>query len=313
MSVIRFIVSVPQSEVKQTMLKIERILCPVDFSEFSAKAIEYAVSLARHYEAKLTVEHVIQPLTVSYPYYGFPETLEGVYEDLGTDARKHLQELVKGYSPDGIEPELIVNCGLVTDTILGFAEQRSVDLIVMGTHGRQGLDHLTMGSVTEKILRKSLCPVLTVRKPSHDFAKLVQGNEEPVVLRKILFCTDFSENSDRALAYALSLAGEYGAELTLLHVEAALPPSTEIQSVTEDLVLQMEAALPPDIRDWCTIHSIVRIGKPYEQIVQAALEANTDLVVMGVRGRGTIDLALFGSTTHRVIQLGTCPVLVVPI
>lgn len=75
---------------------------------------------------------------------------------------------------------------------------------------------------------------------------------------------------------------------------------------------QLEKLASPDKRDWCTVKTI-GLGKPYQEIIQLALESQTDLVVMGVRGRNALDLALFGSTTHRVIQLGSCPILAVHI
>jgi len=294
------------------MLKLERILCPMDFSEFSAKSYEYAHSLAYHYGAKLFVEHVVQPLTMAYPYYAFPDSVNQVYCDLTTDAEKHLKEFVQKYQWNGIHPEFVVQEGFVTDSILAFAEKRSIDLIVMGTHGRRGVDRLTMGSVTEQVLRKAHCPVLAVRKPAHDFVKPLEKTE-PVQLKKILFCTDFSEHSDRALQYALSLATEYNVELTLLHVLDNIPSSSDIQAETSRVLRELERPIPEDTRNWCAVKATVRIGKPYQEIIHAALETQTDLVVMGVRGRNALDLALFGSTTHRVIQLGPCPVLAVHI
>jgi len=284
----------------------------MDFSEFSAKSYEYAHSLAYHYGAKLFVEHVVQPLTMAYPYYAFPDSVNQVYCDLTTDAEKHLKEFVQKYQWNGIHPEFVVQEGFVTDSILAFAEKRSIDLIVMGTHGRRGVDRLTMGSVTEQVLRKAHCPVLAVRKPAHDFVKPLEKTE-PVQLKKILFCTDFSEHSDRALQYALSLATEYNVELTLLHVLDNIPSSSDIQAETSRVLRELERPIPEDTRNWCAVKATVRIGKPYQEIIQAALETQTDLVVMGVRGRNALDLALFGSTTHRVIQLGPCPVLAVHI
>jgi len=292
------------------MLKIDRILCPVDFSEFSARAYDYAYSLARRYGAKLLLEHVIQPLTSAYPYYAFPDTMSQVYWSLSEDAEKRLRELTGRHAQNGFQPELVVQEGLVTDSILSFAEKQAVDLIVMGTHGRHGVDRLTTGSVTEKVLRRARCPVLAVRKPTHDFVDPSQKNDF-VQLRKVLFCTDFSEHSDRALQYALSLAMEYNAELSLLHVLEDVSGSTELQAETANAMRQLERPIPSDARSWCTIKSTVRIGKPYQEIIQMALEAQTDLVVIGVRGRNALDLAMFGSTTHRVIQLGSCPVLAV--
>ncbi|HUI43982.1 MAG TPA: universal stress protein [Terriglobia bacterium] len=293
------------------MLKIERIVCPVDFSEYSTRAYDYAYSLAKHYGAKLLLEHVVQPLTMAYPNYSFPDSMAfDVFSSLSADAEKRLAELVRNRSWNGVQPQWSIERGMVPDAILSFAEEQSADLIVMGTHGRRGLDRLTMGSATEKVLRRAHCPVLAVRKPSHDFVTPGE-RRDPVHLRKILFCSDFSENSRRASDYAFSLAMEYNAEITLLHVLEDLPASADLQAATREAVESLRKVMPPDANNWCRVKCTVRIGKPYQEIVQLALEAQSDLVILGVRGRSALDLALFGSTTHRVIQLGTCPVLAV--
>lgn len=297
-------------EVNNNMLRIEKILCPVDFSEFSAKAYQYAQSLATHYGAKLFLEHVVQPLTAAYPYYAFPDSWNETFWNLDASAQEQLHELVKAHSWNGIQPELVVHKGLLPESILRFAESQTIDLIVMGTHGRQGFDRFTMGSVTEKVLRKARCPVLVVRKPVHDFVTH-EKNGDPVQLRKILLCTDFSDHALRALGYALSLAMEYNAELTLLHVLEDIPADSDLQSETANIRRELERPIPHDARNWCTIKAVVRIGRPYQEIIQLALESQMDLIVLGVRGRNALDLALFGSTTHRVIQLGPSPVLAV--
>jgi nucleotide-binding universal stress UspA family protein len=293
-----------------SILTIERILCPVDFSEFSAKAYDYALSLAHHYRAKLFLEHVVQPITSPYPYYAFPDSWSEIYWNLDAHADTELKQLVQTHRWNGVQPDLVVHRGPVPASILSFADVQSVDLIVMGTHGRQGLDRLAMGSVTEKLLRKARCPVLVVRKPVHDFVAHDTG-KDPVRLRRVLLCTDFSEPSERALKYALSLAMEYNSELTLLHVLEQIPDSAGFQQATSQSIERMQKLVSPDADKWCSIRSVVRLGKPYQEIVQFALEAETDLIVMGVRGRNTLDIALFGSTAHRVIQLGSCPVLAV--
>jgi len=294
------------------MLRIEKILCPLDFSEFSVKAYDYAQSLAQHYGAKLLLQHVVQPLTATYPYYAFPDTINEAFWNLDSHAEKKLDEFVAEHQMGGFHTERFVHNGTVTDCVLEFAEKEGVDMIVMGTHGRQGFDRLTMGSVTEKVLRKAHCPVLAVRKPAHDFVS--PGDvTEPVRLQRILLCTDFSDHSSRALAYALSLAMEYNAELTMLHVLENMPAADDLQGSLADFTRRLEDPVPEEARNWCKICSAVRIGKPYQQILQMALETETDLVIMGVRGRNAVDLALFGSTTHRVIQLGASPVLAVHI
>lgn len=301
-----------QSKVNEHMLRIERILCPTDFSEFSAKAYDYAYSLARRYGAKVFVEHVIEPVTYAYPYYAFPDSVTEVYWDLSKHAEEQLRELVRAHSWNGVQPGIAVQTGSVPESILSFVDKNSVDLIVMGTHGRRGLDRVAMGSITESVLRRARCPVLAVRSPLHDFVHPEKARD-PVQLRKILFCTDFSDHSKGALTYALSLAVEYNAELTLMHVLDDVAEAAELRDAIGGVVRELEQPIPAEARNWCAIKTSVRVGKPYQEIVQLALESQTDLIVMGVRGRSALDRALFGSTTERVIQLGPCPVLAVQI
>jgi len=294
-------------------MNFERIVCPVDFSEYSGKAYDYAYSLAKHYGAKLFVEHVVQPLQAAYPYYAFPEAaLQDTWSQLSIDAENGLRELVKGHTRNGLQPECIIRQGFPWESILSLAEERSADLIVMGTHGRRGLDRLTMGSVTERVLRKARCPVLAVRKPAHDFVE-PDSTSDCVHLRKILLCTDFSDYAQKALSYAFSLATEYNAALTLLHVLEDSGSEKVLQEATANAMKELEKLVPADIPNWCTVKSLVRSGKPYQEIVQLAQEEQADLIIAGVRGRNALDLALFGSTTYRVIQLGSCPVLAVHI
>ena len=202
--------------------------------------------------------------------------------------------------------------GVATDLILDFADAQAVNLIVMGTHGLRGIDRLTLGSVTEKVLRKARCPVLAIRKPAHD---LVIPGEKPDLIRlhRILYCTDFSDNSEQAFDHAVSLAAEYKAELTLLHVLEGIADSADIENEMAKVIESLEQRISPETRKRCTTKAVVRIGKAYQQIIELALESQTDLIIMGVRGRHALDLAVFGSTTYRVVQLGPSPVLVVHI
>jgi nucleotide-binding universal stress UspA family protein len=95
------------------------------------------------------------------------EAIDKVSHGLAAFAREQLEGFLRKHPSEGIEVESFVDEGDVTDTILAFAQKQAVDLIVMGTHGRHGLDHILLGSVTEKVVRKARCPVLTVRKPAH--------------------------------------------------------------------------------------------------------------------------------------------------
>jgi nucleotide-binding universal stress UspA family protein len=294
------------------MVQIERILCPIDFSESSVMAYDYAQSLAWHYKATLFLQHVFDSLTPYYPYHAFPDAYNEICRDLRAHAMQQLQEFAKEHSWRGILPQCSVNDGVVTDLILGFAEAQAVNLIVMGTHGLRGVDHLTLGSVTEKVLRKARCSVLAVRKSAHDSVTPEEG-ADLLQLHRILYCTDFSDNSDQAWDQAISLATEYNAELTVLHVLEEVSSSADIGNETAKVIERLEKQIPPEARKNGMTKAAVRIGKAYQQIIEFAVESQTDLIITGVRGRHALDLAVFGSTTYRVVQLGPCPVLVVHI
>ncbi len=293
-------------------LKIKLILCPIDFSEFSVSAYQHALSVAEHYQAKLVAQHIVE--LWRHPSADFAASA-GLYEEysqaLRESGKKQLQEFVENHTHDEIQPELVVQVGVAADSILSFAQLQKADVIVMGTHGRRGFDRLMLGSVTDRVMRRAPCPVLVASKPPH--SSVAAGKERGQVhhLSRILFCADFSENSERALKYAISATAEYDAELTLLHVLEEVPGPAETEEAIARATEQLDRLIPPEGRKGLKIKTAVRRGTPYAEIIQLALEAQIDLVSMGVRGRGAFDVAVFGSTTYRVMQLGSCPVLAV--
>lgn len=147
-------------------MKLERILFPTDFSEHAACAQEYALSLARQFSAELRIIHVVQ--LYSYVFdFGVDNTSQ--YESVTATLRKMLDELLDALAaePIPVTGELIQ--GDPVGEIIRVAREESSDMIVMGTHGRSALEHALLGSVAEKVVRKAPCPVLTVRKPGHEF------------------------------------------------------------------------------------------------------------------------------------------------
>ena len=256
------------------------------------------------------LEHVTESLTPMYPYYAFPNAYLEISQELRTHAEQQLKEFAKAHTRHGVQTECSAHEGVVANVILDLAEVQGVSLIVMGTHGLRGIDRVLLGSVTDKVLRKAHCPVLAVRKPAHDLVTQT-GVPDVMPLQRILCCTDFSDQSEQALEYAVSLATEYGGELTLLHVLEDVADSADIQNEIAKAMESLEKCISPETRRNCKTKTLARIGRPYQQILELALESRTDLIVMGVRGRNALDLAVFGSTTYRVVQLGPCPVLVV--
>ena len=292
------------------MLRIERILCPVDFSEPSARAYDSAQSLARHYQAKLFLQHVVDFVLPAYAYYADAVYINELFRTIRDGARKQLLDFAKSHTRSDVHPECLVHEGSATNSILSFAAAQDVDLIVMGTHGLKGFDRAALGSVTEKVLRKAHCPVLVSRRRGQGVAAPEVG-QDAVQLRRVVFCTDSSDPARGALEYALSVAAEYDAEITLLHVLEDVQRLDNIQEAIATAAKQIDKLVPAECGGSPKIKTMVRIGRDYEQIIQFASEIQADLLIMAVRGRNALDLAVFGSTTYRAIQLGPCSVLAV--
>jgi nucleotide-binding universal stress UspA family protein len=292
-------------------IQLERILCPVDFSEFSVAAYAHASSVARQYGAKLFVQHVVE--VWRHPSASFSVAVD-LYDQfvraLVAKGEEELRVFLKNHAKNEIHPECVIHDGLAADRILSLADEQAMDLIVMGTHGRRGFDRLMLGSVTERVLRRARCPVLAVHQPPRSYVVSATAREV-IELRHILLCTDFSDDSNRALDYALYLAAEHSCGLTLVHVLEGIPLPGRRKQATAKAKEALEKLAAAQAKKGCKITTTVRIGKPYKEIIRLAREKDADLVILAVRGRNAVDLAVFGSTTYRVIQLGTCPVLAV--
>ena len=236
--------------------------------------------------------------------------LQGVLPGIARWRQSATAEFTRKHTHADIQPELAVHQGSAPDCILAFAEAQKAEVIVMGTHGRRGFDRLVLGSVTDRVMRRAPCPVLVVCHPPHE-STVAEERSHVHHLSRILYCTDFSENSKRALSFAISATAEYDAELTLLHVLEGAPSAAKTQETLTAVTEQLTKLISAEASRTLRIKKTVLIGKPYQQILQLAVSTQIDMVAMGVRGRGALDAAVFGSTTYRVIQLGPCPVLAV--
>jgi nucleotide-binding universal stress UspA family protein len=287
----------------------------VDFSGHSRLALDYATALARWYEAEVIAMHAMSVAMVPATIGTFPATPPADMPLTREEVIRDLVRFVRPVEAADVRTRTIVVSGNPARCILEQAAQIPASLIVMGTHGASGFERLMLGSVAEKVLRKAQCPVLVVTK----HADAPSG--APIVFKRILCAVDFSPCSRRAVSYALSLAEEAGGALTLLHVIEGFddePPATSHFNVPEyrlhlerSSVERLSELVPPETRAWCNCRTIVRGGKAHREILQFAKTEGADLIVLGVRGRGAVDLALFGSTTNQVVRGADCPVLTV--
>lgn len=295
------------------MISISRILCPIDFSDFSLDALRHGLALARWYSAQVTVFHVYH-VSHPMPVDAFPTSVPVFVEvdpnKIADEVRRFCAPLV---DPSGQNVEVVVRPGDAAREIRNETEHVQWDLLILGTHGRSGFERLFLGSVTEKTLRSTRVPVLTipplVREPG------------PPLYKTILCPLEFSPASIRALEYALSLAKEADARLILLHALENLLGDAGAQTlghltVSEyyhqlavDAVTRLKAVVPDEARVWAHPDERVVKGRAYEEILRVVAEEHVDLVVMGVQGKSIVSRLIFGSTTHRVIREAGCPVL----
>jgi nucleotide-binding universal stress UspA family protein len=152
------------------MIDLKRILVPTDFSKFSQNALSYAIALADKFGAELYLLHVVQNLGVMIPdMVNVVPPIMPSNEQMTSAVREALGKVIKENKLERFKTKPEVRLGTPFYEIIQFAKEADADLIVMGTHGHSGLAHVLLGSVTEKVVRKAPCPVLTVRHPEHEF------------------------------------------------------------------------------------------------------------------------------------------------
>jgi len=195
---------------------------------------------------------------------------------------------------------------LVEDTparaILETAREREADLIVMGTHGRSGLSRVMLGSVTERVLRESDRPVLTIRYTTG------MSPEPRGSIRSLLCPVNYTPVARKALQHAVALAQCFDAELTVVHV---LEDEAQKASDREALARLCEW-VPEEVRRHCRVKELIRRGDAAEQIIETARALGNDLIVLGAQHKRFFDATVIGTTTVRVTRHAPCPVLVVP-
>lgn len=300
-------------------LILKNILCPVDFSEFSLQAFRYAVGIARHFQARLIVQHTV-PIPTSIVPEG-PEVItpREMLELARRKAEEELNRWIAESGAEGTEIYVKISEGDVKDRIVQTVGAQDIDLVVMGTHGRKGISRLVLGSVAEHIVHEAVfCPVLVVSRPQTGF--VAGGPAGAVRLKTILAATDFSPDSSRALTHALRWASEWKGKVILFHAVENPPPRLhgmidllpEFNPYFDKEVAEawerIHRVVPEAARNRCELAYEVRQGNPKEEILRYAEEQRPDLIVMGSRGTGR-SAVVWGSTISGIVRDGRFPVL----
>jgi len=274
-----------------------RILLVTDFSACSAAAVPFASLLAEYYRASVVVCHVIP--AQAQDGGKTPTDTAKAREVAEVRLRKFIAKSPLGEA----DYETAIGHGQAWDVLAALVEEKHVDLVVLGTHGRSGVGKLLMGSVAQRIFTLAPCPVLSVSPK----ARKSWGAERK--LARILYATDFLPGSLKALPYALSLARVGQAELLLLHV----PESSEASSseILQGYHQHLSALIPAEHRTWCKSDTIVTPGDPVRVILDTAARNRVDFIVIGAHGfegsMASFQVPL--SIAYRVVAHAPCPVL----
>jgi nucleotide-binding universal stress UspA family protein len=294
---------------------IARVLLATDFSHCAARALDHALTIASWWKAELHVLHILEFLPGMNPEY----PVNQMYLDqLRKDAASHVSNIEKRAAEAGLPVRTTIDLGIPSQRIEAVAAQVVADLIVMGTHGRTGLEHVLVGSTAERVVRAASCPVLSIKA----------GAEEPqetaeraggLRVRRLLIPIDFSASSMEALEYGVQFAKQLGSAVTILHVlepvayglDFTLGGSVEWrqQKVHAEGRLEILGAL-------CTSNGVkadqvLKAGFPADSIREYAGLQPSNLIIMGTHGRRGVSRFVSGSVAEAVLRLAPCPVLTV--
>ena len=279
----------------------DNILVPTDGSDCAQAAVGYAADLATHHEAR------VHALCVADS-----RTLENAprYDQIEKEREEVAERTCNDLSVSGVPVEQAVRTDIPHKAILRYATERDIDLIVMGTHGRTGVERYLLGSVTEKVVRLSDVPVLTVKAEDDG------GVTYPYT--DILVPTDGSEGAEAAIAPAIDIARTYDARIHALTVIDTMALGADVRSgaILDTLEESAQSAVET-IEEQATRASVSAVettiahGNPYRGIRSYAENHDIDLIVMGTHGRSGIERYLLGSVAEKTVRTSPAPVMTV--
>lgn len=305
------------------MIRINRILCPTDMSTDADQALGYALALSQAYDARLVVCYcakVAEVVGETSFLAGATKRSSEIGYALSRGRVKELFEgsLIKFLGPVGYAnlnwEALVIEGEDVGEAITQTASEQSIDLIVMRSR-RRPRRAAVLGSTAESVCRTAPCPVLVTHTDEREWVDQPDGK---IKLERLLVAYDFSDYSELALKYALSIAQEHQAELHLLHVlprDSVSGPELAWYPMGKDTAYhqaarRLQRAVPEETYLWCRIKHAVAEGQPYREILNYAEKHSIDLISLGAHGAGFGTRTLFGSNVDRVLRQAPCPVLV---
>lgn len=284
--------------------QIKRILFATDFLESSRLALDYAVAFAHRFSAKLVFLHAVE-----LPPSAEAAELVTAKPSLSRQAaEERLKAFAAGVRRTGIDVDILVNDGTPCKVVLDAVKEMAPDLLILGVHGvHRGIDHLLIGSNTEKILLSVTCPTLSVG------AHVLAGIDLQLNLREVLYCSDFTPQAAAAAPFALWLGSQFEVPVEVCHL-APTPLENDPDTAFKTAELycdELKRDAPEIAESWCTPAFQLQHGLTLDQIVQRAEAETAGLIVLGVHPESQLDRHLHTSFAYQLLTKAICPVLTI--
>ena len=293
---------IARQELAKTVVSFQHILVATDFSHEARLALDYALAIARSFQSQV---HLVHAIPTGLLQYVAPEGAEDVIRQARQFAGQEMQRLVNDAGCSGKVQEIILSGASVWPLLEEFIREHSIDLLVVGTHGRTGTKRQLLGPVAEEAFRLAACPVLTVGTPKQPAP---QRN-----FRNVLLATNFKPQAEYATQFAYALERELKSHMHVLHVvedQRDLPVGGR-DIVCEFMVTRMRKGMPLSCVGRCEPSFHVRFGNAGEQIVKFAGEEQPDLIVLGMRSGKDVAGKLPSAIAYKVACQAECPVLTI--
>lgn len=290
---------------------IRQMLFATDFSACADRAMGYALSLAGTWKADLCVVTVLE----LYPGMDPDYTVNKMYLDhLRAESHRQLAAVQMRAKAAGQPVTTRIEVGIPSQVLQTVAQTTGADLLVVGTHGRTGLDHVLVGSTAERVVRISPCPVLAVKADKEG-----AGAAAPAAIKRIVVPIDLSHCSLDALEYAVQFAKPLGAAITILHamepvaygLDFSLSHAKEWKEQRDYLEKRLSVLSACLTAHGIQADHVLRPGLPADSIVSYVAQQGFDLMIMGTHGRRGISHVLLGSIAGAMLRHAPCPVLTV--
>ncbi len=287
---------------------IRKIIVPTDFSDLSDMAARSAAALAMPEAASIHLLHVIR-LPFLHTTYDL-NVPEAIWESLRTGTRLRLDETTRELEQLGVtDVHQIVSESLQpAEAIVQSTQELDADLVVMATHGRQGIEHALLGSITEQTVRSSPVPVLSVK----------EAGISETGIRRILLASDLSSQSNQVISLACAFAKSHGAHVDVLHVFEETPDYIRFLSAEVAAFEERASALAGDRLEEIgskikaanlSVKTHLRKGRAVDMLVSEAERLKSDVIVMGTHGHTGFTRVALGSVAERTLRLAHCSVL----